>query len=128
MKKLCVLCLFAVAAVLAQPKSADAVPAFKKGFAAKYVTKETPKEFATAVKKASCNVCHIKGKKKKVRNQYGLALSKLLKKKDFTSAKVKADPKGKGKAMNEAFAKVEKMKNKEGKTYGALLKAHKLPN
>ncbi len=127
MKKLCVLLVTGFAVAMLLTPQAGAVPAFKKKFEAKYSKKSKNEEFEAAVKKAGCNVCHIKGKKKTERNEYGLALSKLLKKKDFTTAKIKEDPKAADKKMEEGFTKVEKMKNKAGKTFGELLKAGKLP-
>ena len=45
-----------------------ALPQFKKAFAEKYAAKHKSKEFQTAAKKASCNVCHVKGPKKTVQN------------------------------------------------------------
>ena len=127
MKKLCVLLLFGMAAYLVHTQTVSAVPAFGKRFAAKYAGKGAPAEFKAAVKKAKCNVCHVKGKPKKVRNEYGVALSKLLKKKDFTSAKVKADVEGTKKAMNAAFDKVGKTKNEAGKAWAEVFKAGSLP-
>ena len=127
MKKLCVVLLFALAACLVRPQTADAIPPFKKGFEAKYKTKTASKEFTAAIKKAGCNICHVKGKGKKFKNEYGMALSKLLKKSDFSKKKIEADPEGTKKAMAEGFAKVEKAKNKKGMTFGEILKSGKLP-
>ncbi len=82
---------------------------------------ETKTDFAKAVLKAKCYVCH-QGKKKKHRNRYGEELSKLLDKK-----KDKKEPK----KIIEALEKVAKLhidpKNEKSLTYGDLIKAGKLP-
>ena len=78
-----------------------------------------------------CYVCHVKGQKKKVRNVYGEALSKLLDKDNFKAARRKAEP---DKAMAEVQAALEKVeamkvdpKAADSPTFGDLLKAGKLP-
>lgn len=71
-----------------------------------------------------CNVCH-EGTQKKDRNEYGKALAKNMTKDDFT--KLKDDKEALAKALKEAFKKTESEKNADGKTFGELLKAGKLP-
>jgi hypothetical protein len=127
MKKL-VAYLIVAGVVFAMTSSASAVAPFHKQFAKTYVedNKEVSKEFAEAVKAAKCNLCHY-GKSKKNRNEYGKELGKLLKKDDFKTSAVKADPKGAEKAIVEAFEKVAKLKNADGVTFGDLIKEGKLP-
>ncbi len=78
-------------------------------------------DFAKAVLKAKCYVCH-QGKKKKHHNAYGEELSKLLDKK-----KDKKNPE----KIIEALEKVAKLhtdaKDEKSPTYGDLIKAGKLP-
>ena len=120
--------LFAVAfAVFAAANSADAHMAFKKQLAAKY-----------AGTKVSCNACHVKGKPKSDRNEFGKLFSKELKKthpnltKDFKSKKG-ADKKAFEKstvvpAFDKALKLVKVMKEKKsGKTYDELIKAFEMP-
>jgi hypothetical protein len=68
--------------------------------------------------KNSCNVCHVKGKAKKMRNEYGQKLSELL--------DVKED-KGNVEKIVASIKKVNDMKSSKGPTYGELIKAGKLP-
>jgi hypothetical protein len=92
----------------------SARPNYKKAWDKKYVEGNENEGFVKAAEEAKCNVCH-QGKSKKMRNDYGTALSKML-------MKEKDD----GKIM-EAFAKAEEMKGKGGETFGALIKDGKLP-
>lgn len=126
MKRLCIgLCAVSAVTLLACPRPAFGIEAFKKGFIAKYVkadsTDPAEQAFAAAVKKANCNVCHV-GAKKKERNEYGKALDELLDK--------KADMKNAAK-IQEALEKVAGMKSNpadsNSPTFGEMLKEHKLP-
>lgn len=71
-----------------------------------------------------CNVCH-EGTDKKMRNEFGKALSKAFGKDDFM--KLKSDKEALAAGLKEAFKKTEAEKNSDGKTFGELLKAGKLP-
>ncbi len=96
-----------VAVVVGQ---AQARPTYCKLFIAKY---ENVKEAADA----KCAICHP-GKEKKERNNYGQTLSKFL-----GGENVKEEAK-----IHEIFKKAEGEKSAvEGKTFGDLLKAGKLP-
>ena len=54
---------------------------------------DVDEDFKRAGRKAGCYVCHVKGEdKKKVRNEYGNAIHKLLKAEDFSKEYVKANP------------------------------------
>jgi mono/diheme cytochrome c family protein len=96
---------------------ADARPQYQKQFQAKY-------KKVTGAKKAKCNVCHRKkqaGEKGKPRNDYGVALKKLIPKKNCKDVK----------KILKALTDAEKVKvskdKKEKETYGDRLKAGKLP-
>lgn len=69
-------------------------------------------------RKLNCNVCHVAKKSKKIRNDYGAALAKILKKNEKDEDKIKA-----------AFDKVYKQKSTKdkAKTYGELIDAGELP-
>ena len=71
-------------------------------------------------------MCHY-GKSKKNRNDYGMALSKLLDKDNYKTARIKEEPEQVDKELTEAFTKVEKEKSVSGTTFGDLIKAGKLP-
>jgi cytochrome c553 len=110
--------------------AAHAIAPFKKEFDEKYVKKDSgdakDQEFAAAVKKANCLVCHGKnaeGKEdKKVRNPYGQALDKLLDKKEDAKNKDKIQ------AALDTVAK-EKSNPDDGSspTFGDLINSGKLP-
>jgi len=88
---------------------ANARPAYKTEFEGKY---EKVKEN----NKIDCGVCHPK-MDKKVRNNYGEALGKVIAKNEKDKEKIR-----------EAMGKVEKEKSAtEGKTFGDLLGEGKLP-
>ena len=79
MKKFVVSILALVCVTCLSIPKASALSEFKKAFAAKYTDKEKDKEFATLVRKAGCNVCHVKGQKEKSpQNAYGKQLNKLI--------------------------------------------------
>lgn len=106
-------------------KVASAFPQFFNEFKAKYVNESgtaEDKAFADLVNnKAKCGVCHGKdaqGKEnKKIRNEYGKALSKLIGKNDK-----KDKPK-----IQKALETVAGEKSPAGPTFGERLKDHKLP-
>ena len=115
--------LFACVVALAATSSAYATPVFKKAFDEQYGKNETIKK---ASEDAKCNVCHF-GNSKKNKNDYGKALSELLKKDNYKEDRVKAEPEAVKKELEEAFKKVEAAKSKGGDTFGDRLKAGKLP-
>jgi len=90
----------------------DARPQYKKASGVTYpdvVKKQT-------AKKTGCNVCHPEKSKKK-RNNYGTALSKVIKKNEKDTKKIA-----------EALGKIEKEKSAtKDKTFGDLLEAGDLP-
>ncbi len=124
MRKAGLIVLFACFA-LGFTRAANAFPQFFNEFKAKYVNENgsaDDKAFADMVNnKVKCGVCHGKdaqGKEnKKIRNEYGKALSKLINKNDK-----KDKPK-----IQKALDTVAGEKSPSGDTYGDRLKAHKLP-
>jgi hypothetical protein len=71
-------------------------------------------KYADLITETKCFVCHV-GKSRKNRNSYGMALSKSLK-----------NEKDKDK-IKEVIGKAESEKSPDGKTFGELIKEHKLP-
>jgi len=105
--------------------SAWAVKEFKDAFQAKYVkpdsTAANDVALASAFDKASCTVCHAPGDNKKIRNDYGKQLAKLVS---------KADKKNKAK-IEKALDAVAKLKSKpsdpDSPTFGEKIAGGKLP-
>jgi len=87
---------------------ADARPGYMKAFKSKY-TKVAENN------KITCAACHPE-KSKKVRNDYGTALSKIVGKNEKDAKKI-----------GEALDKAGKEKNAKGETFQSLLDAGKLP-
>ena len=85
--------------------------------------------------KVSCNACHVKGKPKTERSEFGKLFFKQLKDKNISATfKSKSGPDKKTyekdvmiPAFKEALKKVKAQKNKEGETYDDLIKAGKIP-
>ena len=139
MKNILGMLVFSVVAVGFNVQSAHALSEFKKAFGDKYAAKHKSKEFQTAVQKATCNVCHVKGAKKDVNNEYGKLLAKLIegsakdrKAKAKEEGGTEAENKEKAKLLEEleaAFKQVEKMKSDggEGPEFGKLIESGKLP-
>ena len=119
-------------------REALALSEFKKAFQKKYVDEHKSEEFKAAYKKASCNVCHVKGAKKSVQNQYGKLLNKLIEGEANARKKAakaeggvsgqKAEVKKLLDELEKAFHEVaKKEKTKDGPTFGELLKEGQLP-
>lgn len=136
MRRIFLICLAGVAAVSCPAPSAKAVAPFKKAFQEEYVDGSTNEEFKAAFKKASCNTCHIKGKKKEERNPYGDELSKLI----DGDANLRIKEAGKNGAaarkketakilaeLDKAFDVVAEMESPDGTTFGQRISAGKLP-
>lgn len=130
MKKFCVwMAMPLVAAVLMLAgKPALAIKPFEVEFKKMYYKPNgdaNEKKLAEAIDKittgegdmkSSCAICHP-GKSKKERNEYGMAINKLLKKADKDDTKKIAD----------SIKATEAEKDKAGKTFGELIKAGMLP-
>ena len=115
---------------------ANALPPFKKAFAAKYTDKDKNPEYFNLVKKTGCDVCHVKKEKKDIKNAYGQQLAKLIKGDVAKRMKEAAaiSPEAKEKEMkvileelDKAFDKVAVLENKEKVKWGELIKQGKLP-
>ena len=128
MKKLAMLVIVSLFVVGLSTRQAHAVAAFSKFFKKHYVEGSDNASLIEAydAQKSKCSVCHY-GKTKKNRNDYSKALSMFLKKADYKTKRVKLEPDLVDKELTEAFEKVEKMKSVGGETFGALIKAGKLP-
>jgi hypothetical protein len=101
---------FAGALLFVGQNSAEARPGYLKAFMAKY------SKLAETAKKVKCGICHPV-KSKKMRNNYGAALGKAVKKNEKDAKKIA-----------EALTKVEKGKSAtKDKTFGDLIKAGGLP-
>jgi hypothetical protein len=118
MKKVAVLVMagaFGVASFVADAPQAQAFPPFKIAFDKKYMAEGSALHKALEGK-SNCNVCHLGTKDKKKRNDYGLALDKLLTKEDAKNPE----------KITDALAKVEAEKS-GNMTFGELIKQGKLP-
>ncbi len=105
--------------------SALAVKEFKDAFQAKYIKPNSNEEkdvaLAQAFEQANCSVCHAGGENKRIRNDYGKQLAKLLRKEDKRNrAKIEA-----------ALDAVAKLKSKSADatspTFGEKIASGKLP-
>ncbi len=108
--------MMAVGIVASSARPAFAVKQFYDQFKEVYVNDGDLD--AGLVAKAKCNICHVQGEKKKVKNEYGKLLDDLLDRK--TDAK---NPE----KIREALGKVAAMKSPSGQTWGEMIKAGKLP-
>ena len=109
--------------------SAEAIPLFFKSFEAKYAGADAKPEFVTLVKETKCNICHVQGEKKEVRNEYGEVMHKVgkLEKDNYKKERVEAEPDAVDKEVNDALDKSAAEKSKSGETFGDIIKAGKLP-
>lgn len=108
---------------------AFATSEFSKQWKSEYLGGEDVNDdFKKTARKAGCYVCHVKKEdKKKVRNEYGKAIHKFLKAEDFPKDWVKANPEEAKKKIVEGLKKAGEMKSKDGKAFGAKIKANELP-
>ena len=134
--KFLLLCLGAAVAVSAFSSNALALPEFKKAFEEKYVKKSKNAQFKADFKKAGCNTCHVKGKKKVMRNAYGDELAKLIEgdaNKRINEAKKQDAAAGKDETakvleeLDKAFDDASKLNDPNGQPYGEIIESGKLP-
>jgi hypothetical protein len=121
MRKLCLALLLLIGTawnVLVNLQPAEAIDPFWKQFQARYIKAEPKTDEEKALAEAAsdknkdtgkCWICHVKGKSKKVRNNFGQELAKLLDRKKFTAARLKREKEACEKEIQEALSKVEKM-------------------
>ena len=124
--------------------TAFAIGAFKEGFFARYIkedssdAKEQALTAAAGATTGKCYVCHVnmttlgeKGLGKKVRNNYGRALSTFLEKKNFSTERREAEPEKAAAEIQAALEKVESMKSDPADatspTFLELIQSGKLP-
>jgi hypothetical protein len=112
--------------VAASTTPAFAIKEFNDQWTKHYVESSDNAAFKELAASAKCNVCHVNGEKKSVRNEYGAAIGKVAKAKELKPL-AKSDPKKFEEELNAAFAKVADVKAKDGKTFGEKIKAGELP-
>jgi hypothetical protein len=120
MKKVCLCVLVLVVTYGISLPYASALPPFNKEWVAKYNAGESNAAFT----EAKCNVCHA-GESKKMKNEYGKVVGKFLTKAKYNE--IKEDEAAAKKYILEGFEKAAGEKGADGKSYGDLLKAGKLP-
>ncbi|MCH2131309.1 MAG: hypothetical protein MK179_19370 [Pirellulaceae bacterium] len=132
-KPLCTLASVFVAAILLSTPVL-AIPPLVDEFKAKYVAAEpatdTEKAFAEAANAAKCNICHVDGEKKSVRNRFGEALAELIDK-DKIKAGLQNDADAAKKELSEVFDKIAAMKfaadQENSPTFAQVIALGKLP-
>ena len=119
--------LFGCFAILATP--AMATSDFNKQWKAKYLSGDDVDEgFKKTARKHGCYICHVvKEDKKKVRNEYGMAINKSLKAEDFPKEWIKANPEEFKKKVYAGFLQASELKSKDGKTFGEKIKNNEVP-
>lgn len=121
------LCSVLIALALASPAAAK--PLYKRVWDQRYgVAKpQTVEERALGdrVAVAKCNVCHD-GNDKKRRNEYGVALSREIRK-PITAKRIEAEPETVQRELLEAFMRAESARGTHGYTYGDVIRAGYLP-
>ncbi len=101
---------------------------FNKQWKARYLGDDAPKGFKLAAEGAGCNVCHVKREdKKKVRNEYGNAIMKYLKAKDFPKPRITDEPEKVKAEILMGFEAASELKSADGKTFAEKIKAGELP-
>ncbi|NND98627.1 MAG: hypothetical protein HKN47_15000 [Pirellulaceae bacterium] len=119
--------LFGCLVLFASP--AMAISEFGKQWKNEYLSgDEVDADFVKLGRKAGCYVCHVKGEdKKKVRNEYGNAVHKFLKAKDFPKEYVKENPDEAKAKILEGFKKAGELKSKDEAKFADKIKEGKLP-
>jgi hypothetical protein len=98
--------------MISSPEGSARAP-YLKEFKEKYGSDEA---YGKLIDETKCYICHIGSKDKKRRNDFGVALSKVISKNEKDKEKI-----------SEALGKVEKEKSPDGKTFGERIKEHELP-
>ena len=114
-------------ALIATPALANSE--FNKQWKAKYLSADDiDPDFKKTARKHGCFICHVVGEdKKKVRNEYGNAIHKFLKAKDFPTDYVKANPEEAKEKIYAGLKKAGELKSKDGKTFAAKIKNNEVP-
>jgi hypothetical protein len=105
-----------------------AISEFGKQFKAQVMESDASDEFKKTVKKANCYICHVKGEdKKKVRNEYGIAVHKYLDGEDFPKDYLKSNPEEAKAKILKGFEMAGKLKSTDEKTFAEKIEAEELP-
>jgi hypothetical protein len=86
---------------------AMAIEEFHRQWKDHYLSDDNVDEKLKELGKSGCHICHVKGVKKDVRNEYGVALEKYLSAEDFPADWVAANPEEAKKRIVAAFKQVE---------------------
>ena len=105
----------------------QATSEFNKAWKAHYLEDPVSDEFKKTARKAGCYVCHVKGEKKKVRNEYGEAVHEFLDKEEYTKDYVKANKEQATEEMIEGIKKAGEKSSLDGKTFEEKLAEGVLP-
>ena len=136
MKKSLLALLLSPAISLMLPGTSEAITPFKKAFDQKYVKPSDNADFKKAYKKMSCNVCHVKGKKRDWVNHYGWELAKLIPgnakqrqdaAKEISRDELKVEDAKLVKELEVVFDKVAKLASPSGVVYGEMFRTHQFP-
>jgi hypothetical protein len=131
MFRLCTWLVLVLFVVSTTATTALAIPAFRSEFEVYYKVKEpetdAQKALAEKVAVAKCNVCHVDGEKKSVNNPYGIALSELLDKENFSATRRKEEADKVQAEIRAALDKVAEMQSPTEETYGERITAGELP-
>lgn len=103
---------------------------FNKTWKEEYLGDDADPEFVSIARKAGCNVCHVKGKKKQdddSRNEYGRAINEFLKAEDFPKDWVKANPDEAKKKILAGIKKANEKESQDGKKFGEKIEQGELP-
>ena len=111
-------------------QTVHAIPPILEQFQAKYVSEDQNPALAELVKSAKCNICHVQGKAKSMRNAYGMELAKLLKK-DQLKSLLESEPDKAKQQIAQALDKVAELAaahlGDDAPTYGQIIQVGRLP-
>lgn len=115
-------------AVVFSSQSVLATSEFNKQWKNEFLGEGVDAEYVKAARKAGCHICHVKGEdKKKVRNEYGMAVHKFLDADDFEKEYVKANPEEAKQRIVEGFKKAGEEKSSDGRLFSEKIEANELP-
>lgn len=100
---------------------------FSKEWKAHYMNDQADDDFVRTARRAGCNVCHIKGEKKEMRNEYGQAAQEFLDKEKFTREWVKENPEEATRLIVAGLKKAGEKSSSDGRKFADKLKAGELP-
>ncbi len=134
MKRVCLLIAIAIVLASIGVRPAAALPPINVQWHEKYSSlKDEVVKIHGVESTDRCNVCHVKGKGKKEKNAYGMAVGKFITKAEIMKIKENAGDNADKAAEDtkkyilEGLSKCEAEKAADGKNYGEAIKAGKLP-